>query len=181
MNSKYLSLLNIFFYISELTVAALNGHGLNLLALNGSNFSDRKVESLLILGCLNLDDALDKLKLTDLTTTSTKAEKTHHAKWVKANRLCLMMMKVKYDGSRGIHEHVMEMSDLAAQLNALEMIIAENFSFHLILNSLLPEFGQFIITFNIHKQTFYLNTHLKKFIHDPLLLMSILRIMKCPN
>jgi hypothetical protein len=53
---------------------------------------------------------------------------------------------MKFDGTRGMHEHILEMTDLAGKLKALGMNVDELFLVQFILNSLPPQYG----TFQIH-------------------------------
>ncbi|XP_051115686.1 uncharacterized protein LOC127240878 [Andrographis paniculata] len=58
---------------------------------------------------------------------------------------------IKFDGSRSIHEHVVEMTNLAARLKALGMTVDDNFMVQFILNSLPPEYGPFQMNYNTMK------------------------------
>jgi len=48
---------------------------------------------------------------------------------------------MKFDGSHTMHEHVIEMKDIAARLKTLGMAVNENFIVQFILNSLSSEYG----------------------------------------
>ena len=50
---------------------------------------------------------------------------------------------IKFDGSRTMHEHVIEMTNIATRLKTLGMVVNENFLVQFLLNSLLPEYGPF--------------------------------------
>jgi len=56
---------------------------------------------------------------------------------------------MKFDGSRIIH--VIEMTNIAARLKTLGMIVNENFLVHFILNSLTFEYGPFQMSYNTMK------------------------------
>ena len=43
---------------------------------------------------------------------------------------------MKFDGTRGMHEHILEMSNIVAKLKALGMNVDESFLVQFILNSL---------------------------------------------
>ena len=48
---------------------------------------------------------------------------------------------MKFDGSRTMHEHVIEMTNIAARFKSLGMNVDENFLVQFIINSLLSEYG----------------------------------------
>ena len=50
---------------------------------------------------------------------------------------------MKFDGSRTMHEHVIEMTNIAARLKSLGMNVDENFLVQFIINSLPSEYGPF--------------------------------------
>ena len=52
--------------------------------------------------------------------------------------LMAKLTTMKFDGMRGMHEHVLEITNLAAQLKTLEMKVDEFFLVQFILNSLPP-------------------------------------------
>ena len=64
---------------------------------------------------------------------------------------------MKHNKSRSVHEHIMEMRDIAAQLKSLEIEILESFVVHFILNSLPAEYGPFKISYNTHKEKWSIN------------------------
>jgi hypothetical protein len=68
-----------------------------------------------------------------------------------AGTLMAKLTTMKFDGTRGIHEHVLEMKNLAAQLKTLEMKVDEFFLVQFILNSLPPQYGPFKIHYNTIK------------------------------
>jgi hypothetical protein len=53
-----------------------------------------------------------------------------------AETLTPELTTMKFDGTRGMHEHIHEMSNLAAKLKALEMNVDESFLVQFILNSM---------------------------------------------
>ncbi|PKI78207.1 hypothetical protein CRG98_001378 [Punica granatum] len=57
-----------------------------------------------------------------------------------------------FDSSKGVHAHITEIRDLAAQLKTLKIDISEPFLVHFILNSLPAEYGPFKISYNTHKE-----------------------------
>jgi hypothetical protein len=64
---------------------------------------------------------------------------------------------MKFDGTCGIQEHVLEMTNLAAQLKTLGMNVDEFFLVQFILNSLPPQYGSFQINYNTMKDKWNLN------------------------
>ena len=65
---------------------------------------------------------------------------------------------MKYDGSRTMHEHVLEMTTLAAKLKNLGMNVDEYFLVQFILNSLPSEqYGPFQMNYNTIKDKWNVN------------------------
>ena len=60
-----------------------------------------------------------------------------------AGTLMSTLTTMKFDGSRTMHEHVIEMTNIAARLKSLGMTVNENFLVQFILNSLPSEYGPF--------------------------------------
>ena len=58
---------------------------------------------------------------------------------------------MKFDGSRTMHEHVIEMTNLSARLKSLGMEVDESFLVQFILNSLPSEHGSFQMNYNTMK------------------------------
>jgi len=56
-----------------------------------------------------------------------------------------------FDGSRTMHEHVIEMTNIAARLKSLGITMDENFLVQFILNSLPFEYGPFQMNYNTMK------------------------------
>jgi hypothetical protein len=65
--------------------------------------------------------------------------------------LMVKLTTMKFDDKCGIQEHVLEMTNLAAQLKTLGMNVDEFFLVQFILNSLPPQYGPFQINYNIMK------------------------------
>ena len=64
---------------------------------------------------------------------------------------------MKFDGSRTMHEYVIEMTNIIARLKTLGMTVSENFLVQFILNSLLSEYSLFQMSYNTMKDK--LNVH----------------------
>nr|KYP53685.1 hypothetical protein KK1_024259 [Cajanus cajan] len=58
---------------------------------------------------------------------------------------------MKFDGSRTLHEHVIEMANIEIGLKSLGMAMNENFLIQFILNSLLIEYEMFQMSYNTMK------------------------------
>ncbi|GKV09415.1 hypothetical protein SLEP1_g20923 [Rubroshorea leprosula] len=83
--------------------------------------------------------AMDKIK------DFLKAIEEQFGKFDKAlaNTLMKKLSSMKFDHSKVVREHIMEMRDIAAKL--------DSFLLHFVLNSLPLEFGPFKIFYNTHK------------------------------
>ena len=62
-----------------------------------------------------------------------------------------MLTTMKFDGSRTMHEHVIEMTNIVAKLKTSEMTMNENFMVQFILNSLPSEYDPFQMSYNTMK------------------------------
>ena len=69
-----------------------------------------------------------------------------------ASTLILKMLTTKYDGTSGVREHIMMMSDMANKLKGMDMEISEGFLVHFIMTSLPMQFGPFKINYNTQKE-----------------------------
>ena len=68
-----------------------------------------------------------------------------------AGTLMSILTTMKFDGSRTMQEHVIEMTNIATRLKILGMVVNENFLVRFILNSLSFEYGPFQISYNTMK------------------------------
>ena len=68
-----------------------------------------------------------------------------------AGTLMSTLTIMKFDGSRTMHEHVIEMTNIAVRLKTLGMTVNENFLVQFILNSLPSEYGLFQMSYNTMK------------------------------
>ena len=64
---------------------------------------------------------------------------------------------MKFNDTKGVPEHIMEMRGIAAQLKSLEIKMFEYFLVHFILNSLPSEYEPFNISYNTHKEKWSIN------------------------
>ena len=67
------------------------------------------------------------------------------------------LITMKFDGKRGIQEHAIKMTNLAAQLKTLGMNVDEFFLVQFILNFLPPQYGSFQINYNTMKDKWNVN------------------------
>ena len=65
-----------------------------------------------------------------------------------AGKLMADLTTMKHDGTRSMHEHCIEMTNLAAKLKGLGMSVDDSFLVQFILNSLPPQYGPFQINYN---------------------------------
>ncbi|KAL1292080.1 hypothetical protein AAHE18_20G245300 [Arachis hypogaea] len=140
----------------------------SILMLNGSNFKVWRDTVEIVLGCMNMDIALQEEKSTstqenlnedkdakqflkDVKKFFTKNEK------VEASSLLTKLVSMRYKGKGNIREYIMEMSHLASKLKALKLELSEDLFVHFILISLSAHFGQFKVSYNTLKDTWSLN------------------------
>ncbi|XP_050946549.1 uncharacterized protein LOC127151171 [Cucumis melo] len=93
----------------------------------------------------NTEDAKEFMKFVEKCSQSESADKS------LAGTLMSTLTNIKFDGSRTIHEHILEMTNLAARLKTMGMEVNENFLVTFILNSLPSEYGPFHMNYNTLK------------------------------
>ncbi|XP_026416154.1 uncharacterized protein LOC113311542 [Papaver somniferum] len=76
---------------------------------------------------------------------------------VLAGTLMQKLSSMRYNGTSGVREHIMEMGDISSQLGALEVEISEYFLVHLVIISLPSQFVQFKISYNAQKEKWSMN------------------------
>lgn len=69
-----------------------------------------------------------------------------------AGTLMAQLTTMKFDGSKGMHEHLIEMTNITARLKSLGMTVDDSFLVQFILNSLPPDYGNFHINYNAIKE-----------------------------
>ena len=74
-----------------------------------------------------------------------------------ASTLMKKLTGLKFDNSKGVREHIMEMRDISAKLKSLKIDISDAFLVHFVLNSLPTEYGPFKISYNTHKENWSMN------------------------
>ena len=90
-------------------------------------------------------NAKEFMKFVEESSQSDSADKS------RAGALMGRLTTIKFDGSRTMHEHVVEMKNIAARLKVMGMEVNENFLVTFILNSLPPEYGTFQVHYNTLK------------------------------
>ena len=98
----------------------------------------------------NIKSALPKTKsakefMKSMEECSQTADKS------LARTLMNTLTTMKFDGSRTMHEHVIEMTNIAVKLKSLGMVVDENFLVQFILNSLSSEYGHFQMNYSTMK------------------------------
>ena len=83
-----------------------------------------------------------------------------------ANTLLIKMCSTKFNGSKGVREHIMEMRDIDAQLKLLEIEMSESFMVPFTLNSLPSEYRPFKISYNTHKKKWLVNELLARCVQE---------------
>ncbi|KAA0048520.1 Retrovirus-related Pol polyprotein from transposon TNT 1-94 [Cucumis melo var. makuwa] len=144
---------HIDFVIAASTPVSLYSHATSIIKFNGLNFFDWCEQIRLHLGVLELDLVLLSEKPAAITSTSSdegrsfykakefmksieKCSQPESADKSLARTLMSTLTNIKFDGSRTIHEHFLEMTNLAARLKTMGMEVNENFLVTFILNSL---------------------------------------------
>ena len=89
------------------------------------------------------DNAKEMLKFVE--------ERSHITDKSLAGTIMSTLTTMKFDGSRTMHEHVIEMTNLSARLKSLGMEVDESFLVQFILNSLPSEYGPFQMNYNTMK------------------------------
>ncbi|XP_029129697.1 uncharacterized protein LOC114916656 [Cajanus cajan] len=143
--------------------------------LNGTNFKAWKEAIEIILGCMDLDLAFRAEKPTPNPENPDEDKgsisESHNAKGfldaieqyftsnekVDASSLLAKLISMRYKGKGNIREYIMEMSNLAAKLKALELELSDDLLVHLVLISLPTHFGQFNVSYNTLKDKWTLN------------------------
>ncbi|XP_058211500.1 uncharacterized protein LOC131323669 [Rhododendron vialii] len=153
-------MVHVTFQLAHVTVpVSLHSHACNVPTLTGPNFSEWSEHIQFTLGVLDLDMALLVEKPPDIIDESFEEQVFNFNSWERIYTNALEYLKavevhfksadkslagtimaelttMKYDGSRGVQEHILNMSDKAAKLATLGMKVDESFLVQFILNSL---------------------------------------------
>ncbi|PIN16215.1 hypothetical protein CDL12_11132 [Handroanthus impetiginosus] len=131
----------LHFYIAISFPISLHSHATSVPLFNGLNFSGWCEQVQFHLGVLDLDILLQVEKPTVITDKSSAEEKAFHKLWEKSNKLkhsqtadktfasklMSTLTNMKFDRSCTMHEHVLEMTNLAARLKTFIMVVDEFF------------------------------------------------------
>ncbi|KAJ0094550.1 hypothetical protein Patl1_15770 [Pistacia atlantica] len=79
---------------------------------------------------------------------------------------------MKYGSSRSMHNHLIEMTNMATKILRLGMTIDDYFLTHFILHSLPPEYGTFQVNYNTIKDKWSLNELSSKLVQEELRLKN---------
>ncbi|GAV58159.1 UBN2 domain-containing protein [Cephalotus follicularis] len=80
---------------------SVNNNTVSIEVLTESNYKKWKQYIEFAIGIADIDLAMISNMPADITDTSSLAERVHHAKWERSNKLCLMVIK------RSISEHLL--------------------------------------------------------------------------
>ena len=83
-----------------------------------------------------------------------------------AGTLMAELTTMKYDGQKGIQQHILNMTEKAAKLKALGMGMDESFLVQFVLNSLPSQFAPFKIHYNTNRDQWNLNEFISKSIQE---------------
>ena len=85
------------FAITDLNESLIQQHLTGIKPLTGSNFFSWTLELEIVLGCLDYDFVLTEEKPPTPTKESTETQRATHAKWVKANKLAILIIRASID------------------------------------------------------------------------------------
>ncbi|RVW93405.1 Retrovirus-related Pol polyprotein from transposon TNT 1-94 [Vitis vinifera] len=163
---------------------SLHSLAFGMTVFDGSNFSEWYERVQFSLGVLDLDLALITDKPPEATDDNTPKQVQQSKAWAKSNRLSLMsasnaliikslagtlmaeLTTMKYDGRKGIQQHILNMTEKAAKLKALGMSMDESFLVQFVLNSLPSQFAPFKIHYNTNSDQWNLNELTSKCIQE---------------
>ncbi|XP_074267582.1 uncharacterized protein LOC141590996 [Silene latifolia] len=91
------------------------------------------------------ESAKEFMKFVEESSQSDSADKS------LAGTLMSTLTTMKFNGSRTMHEHVVEMTNIAARFKTMGMEVNENFLVTFILNSLPSQYGTFHVHYNTLK------------------------------
>ncbi|KAL5769636.1 hypothetical protein ACOSP7_013790 [Xanthoceras sorbifolium] len=83
-----------------------------------------------------------------------------------ASTLIMKLSSLRLTSVKGVHEHIMKMRDIAAQLKKLEVNMSESFLVHYILNTLSQQYGPFKILYNTHKNKWSINELMTMYVQE---------------
>ena len=88
-----------------------------------------------------------------------------------ANTLIMQFSSTMLTGIKAVRDHIMRMRNIAAQLKSLEITMSITFLVHYILNTLLQQYDPFKISYNTHKDKWFINELLTMCVQEKRMLM----------
>ena len=83
----------VCFVLFTASVSTISANINSILMLNGTNFKDWKENIEIVLGCMDLDLALQIEQPASLTAASSPDDRKNFEKWDRSNRMSLMIIK----------------------------------------------------------------------------------------
>ncbi|XP_074313701.1 uncharacterized protein LOC141648892 [Silene latifolia] len=74
-----------------------------------------------------------------------------------ARTLIMQFSSLRITETKGVHDYIMRMRDIATQLKTLEVTMSDSFLMHFILCTLSPKYAPFKISYNTHKDKWSIN------------------------
>ena len=99
-------------------------------------------------------------------------ERFRSAEKCLAGILMAKLTTMKYDGSKGMQDHIIEMTNIAARLKSLGLAVEDSFLVQFMLNSLPPEYGPFQINYNTIKDKWDVNELAGRLVQEEMRLKS---------
>ena len=115
---------------------------------------------LMVIKCTIPESLRDTLadEATDAKILIQEIEKRYHKEdRVEISTLMNSLTNMKYKGKGNIREYIMEMSHIRSKLKGLNLELPEESIVYMALNSLLPHFSQFKVSYNCQKDPWSLN------------------------
>ncbi|KAL6327955.1 hypothetical protein AAG906_031299 [Vitis piasezkii] len=173
----------VLFYFCTVPTS-LHSLASGMTVFDGSNFSEWYERVQFSLGVLDLDLALITDKPPEATDDSTQEQTSlpqtkFASEFLKSVEECFKradkslagtlmaeLTTMKYDGQKGIQQHILNMSEKATKLKALGMGMDESFLVQFVLNSLPSQFAPFKIHYNTNSDQWNLNELTSKCIQE---------------
>ena len=112
------------YFIVTVSQIAVNNQLCSIETLNGNNYTRWKSDVELALGLADLDLALLKDEPQEPTNDSTAEEKAYYQKWVRANRMSIMVMKKSISPS--VKVSVSKEANAKSFFKAIEQLFQES-------------------------------------------------------
>ncbi|KAL8157842.1 hypothetical protein AgCh_002526 [Apium graveolens] len=84
----------------------------------------------------------------------------------KTSNLLSKLVTMKYKGKGNIREYIIGMSNLAEKLKELKLELSDELLVHLVLISLPPQFGHFVVSYNTQKEKWTLNELISHYVQE---------------